>query len=396
MRLARSRVAALALGLAVIAGCGRLPAPQAAGTPAGPSLSAAAAEALVTAFFSDVAKGEDAAAAALWTVAWQQAHPVSGWVANPPLPPGVSPQFQGTQTAGAGERIVSLRAVATNGALGQRWALGSYTVGLVSGQPRLLAGGLRPPTVPQDLQGVAVPGAGGAQTGSAACGGYTVSWSMKPHVGPGGGALSTIRVTDSAGKPVALPALPAFSFGTVPTWCGDLLADGGTDLMLTTTTANAHYYRQAVVYALHGDSVSLIGQVSSEQDSAYPRPVAEDGLVPYSLVATLEIDAMGSEPIVAPMIWAPIDGFYQLDTAAYTAVLQQDIVQRLADPAAWTACHQGFTICAAPDLLRAYYDYSLLGQSGPGLTHLESLIPAGERAWLRQQAQIVSLHIALP
>ncbi len=391
----RATLAACACLLA-LGGCGggvfghRYPASAAAA-----AVTVAQAEQVVRSYFTDMAAGRDSAAAHLWSTTWQRAHPISGWASSPPLPPGVQPEFGGATANGGGTVTLAVRGVAGS-PLGPRWATGTFTVGMAAGSPRLLGGGLQPPSVPLNLQSLAVRGAAGDQTGDAPCGGYTVRWSLRADATAGRGAVSAVAVTAPDGHRLPLPALPGFSFGTVPTFCGDLLGNGGMDLVLTTATTSAHYYRQAVVYALSPTAVRLIGQVPSAQDARYPRPVAEDGLVPYAMVGMHQIDDVGYGPILAPVIWAFSGGIYQRETPAFPDVLRRDIVRRLADPGAWRRCARGFVACASPDLLVAYYDYAKLGEASAGLAHLETLVPSGERAWLVGQAQVVAMNIALP
>jgi len=358
-------------------------------------MTAAEAESLVQAYFTAMAAGKDANAAQLWSATWQRANPISGWAAHPPLPPGVQPEFQGTTEGNGGTVTVAVRAVAS-GPFGSRWATGTFTAGIVDGSPRLIGGGVHPPVTPQNLQTIATTNPAGDQTGDAQCGPYTVKWSMRADATAGGGAISSVTVTAADGHVVPMPAMPGFSFGTVPTFCGDFLGNGGMDLVLTTATTSAHYYRQAAVYALAENGVQLIGQVPSVEDARYPRPVAEDGLMPYAMVGMREIDDVGYGPILAPVIWAVSGGIYQRETPAFTHVLREDIAQRLADPEAWTHCAQTFAACAGPDLLVAYYDYTNLGDPAAGLSQLDALIPAGERPWLAGQAHVVDMNLALP
>lgn len=118
--------------------------------------------------------------------------------------------------------------------------------------------------------------------------------------------------------------------------------------------------------------------------------------MPFALVGLRPIDDVGSGPILAPEIWAPEGGLYQRDTAGFPDALRQDIALHLAASGSWAKCIAGWTACAAPDLLRAYYDYSELGAADAGLAKLEALVPPEEQAWLRAQAHIVEQNLALP
>lgn len=354
----------------------------------------AEAEATVQAYFQDMDAGKYTAAASLWSAAWRASHPVAGWTSNPPLPPGVQPQFAG-YIAKADSVTLAVRAVAS-GPLGVRWGTGQFTVAAVHGAPILTGGAIGPSATPEDLQALARNDSAGNQTGDATCGTYQVRWSMRPGAAGGGGALSAVSVTAADGTALNLPAMAGFSFGTVPTFCGDFLGNGGEELMLTMATTSAHYYRQSFVYALGRTRAHLIGQVPSVEDARYPRPVAEDGLMPYAIVGMRQIDDVGSGPILAPVIWAVAGGVYQRETAAFPDVLREDLASRLAGAAGWSHCVQPFAACAGRSLLLAYYDFENLGEASKGLSQLQGLVPPTERAWVAQQAGIVEMNVARP
>jgi len=395
-RRGRGLITLLCAVLTALSGCGRARVPVASAPPAPPpALTVVQAQTVVQVYFEDIGAGSLDAAYALWPPAWQAAHPIADWRAGPPLPPGAVPEFTSAQSRPAGSVYVGVRAVVTDRA-GRRWAEGGFTVGVVGRRAMLLAGGIRPPLPPEDLQGLAVAAGSGGQVGGADCGADHLTWSVQPDRLAGDGRVSHIAITGPDGHGVPLPALPGFSFGTFPTFCGDLLGDGHTELVLTTATTSAGAYRQASVYALGAAGVRLLGQIPSVGDAAYPRPVAEDGLVPYAIVGLRQIGAIGQAPILAPEIWAPVGDIYVRDTAAFPAALHEDIANLTAASAQWGKCAAGWRACAAPDLLRAYYDYCELGEADAGLKALLALVPHGEAAWLRAQEAGVRQVLALP
>ncbi len=400
---ARLLVTVLTLSLAGTACGGATPATSPSSSPsssstaaaATPPISAADAGAVVQHFVSLAGSGQAAAAAALWSSAWQTAHPVAGWAASPPVPAGASATLGQPQVRSDGTVYVPVT-VSVQGPAGRRWAQAGYVVGYDGNRVVLLAGSMQAPLTPEDLQPDTEPLGHGVSGGEAVCGDFQVQWTVRPAA-DGDGMTSTLAITGPDGKAVPAPALPPFSFGTTPTACGDLLGDGGTELVLTTATTTAGAYRQASVYQLSASGARLLGQMASAGDPRAPRPESPDGLYPLVMATTRSIDDVGAGPILATTYWAYGGLAYEKATDKFPGVLQADLDARLARLKAGEGCKTAPPVCEAPDLLLAYYDERLLGQSAKGLAALDALLPtAADRAWLQQQADIVAYRMSIP
>lgn len=404
---ASSRASGLGVALVLVAcvagpGCGRPPAPvpsvpASSAAPVAQPVSVADATTLVQQFYSLMAGGKAASAAALWTADWQRAHPQAAWAASPPVPPGAVAQIGQVQARPDGTVYVPVTAI-VQGPAGRRWADAGYVVGRdAAGRVALLAGGVQAPLAPLDLQSITNPLPGGGSGGEAICGAYGVQWSVQPDRTSGDGMVSTLTITGPDGKAVPPPPIPPFSFGTWPTACGDLLGDGGTELVLTTATSTEGAYRQASVYVVAPNGTRLIGQMASEGEPTYPRPESPDGLYPYVMATSREVDDVGAGPILATSFWAYGGLAYERATDHFPAVLRADRDARLARLKAGEKCSASPPVCEAPDLLLAYYDDRLLGEGESGLKALQALLPkAADRTWLQQQADVVAFRMSLP
>lgn len=389
-------LAALGVGAWLAAGCGRAASVPVAPVAPAPVVTVADARTVVRVYFADLRRGHPHAAYALWSAAWRSSHPYGPWRAGPPLPPGAHVRFRAT-TGGhaAGGAQVAVRAVVAQGGL-TRWAVGTFTVGAVAGRAVLTGGGLQAPAAVRDLQALATRDGQRAQSGVATCGRFRVRWSVRFGVTAGGGARSHIRVATAAGAPVSLPAVPAFSFGTLPTYCGDLLGNGGMDLVLTTATTTAGDYHQAAILSLGAAGARLVGQVPSVGSPSLPRPEAVGGLLPMAIEATRLVDVVGGASVLAPEFWGPSGGSYRLDTAAFPAALAADAARQVGVARASAHCTQGWQACVGARLLRAYADDVSAGTGPAGLAGLLALAPPHDAAWLRGQAEVVAAAVRRP
>lgn len=374
--------------------------PTAAGTSsaqAAPAITAVQAYDAVRSYLELASQGDLADAYDLWAPAWRAQHPYPAWAAAAPVPAGASYEVGASVAAGGGEWSVPFR-IGIGTAAGVRWADGTYTVAGADGGARLEAGGPAPPAPTLDLQALGVPAGGaGGVSGDADCAGYSVAWSATPGPGPAAGWTSHLSITAPDGKPVPAPALAPFSFGSTPTACGDFFGDGGEEIVITSATTTSGAYRQAFVYRLAGTSPPvLLGQISSVGDPADPRPVSPDGLYPYLMVASAEIDTVAGAPILAPVYWAYDGVLYRNATSELPGILRADLQANLAALAGGAAACHPLPSCAAPDLLGAYYDQEELGEKGSGLPALQALLPAGDRSWLAGQAAIVDYVVRSP
>ena len=377
-------------------GCGRAGSVPVAPVPRPPLVTVADAQTVVRVYFADLRRGHPHAAYALWSAAWRSTHPYGPWRAGPPLPAGAQVRFRATKGGhGANGAHVAVQAVVTQGGL-TRWAAGTFTVGVVAGRAVLTGGGLQAAPAVQNLQALATRDGHNAQSGAATCGAFRVRWSVRFGVTAGGGARSHVRVATAAGAPVSLPALPAFSFGTLPTYCGDLLGTGGMDLVLTTATTTAGDYHQAAVLSLGASGARLIGQVPSVGTPSLPRPEAVGGLVPLAIEATRLVDVVGGASVLAPEFWGASGGSYALDSAAFPAALAADAARRLSRARASTHCTRGWKACVGARLLRAYADDVSAGTGPARLPGLLALAPPQDAAWLRGQAGFVAVAVRRP
>lgn len=360
---------------------------------AAPLPSNSAAYALVEQYLGLAASNQLQAAYRLWASSWQEGHPYAAWAADHPIPPGAQYQVGApTHQVGYGTWGVPFR-IGVSTPAGVRWADGIITVGGTAGRPALEAGGLAAPAPPVNLQALTTTAADGTESGQADCGGYQVVWSARPGAAPGDGWASHISVTAPDGRPVPMPALAPFSFGSLPTSCGDLFGDGGEELVVTTATTTAGFYRQAAVYRFNGSAAPTpLGGMSSVGSPTEPRPASPDGLYPYLIVTSAEIDVVGATPILAPVYWAFDGTLFRNATADLPEILTADFNARLAALTAGPTCG-ALPTCAAPTLLRAYYDEAVLGKAAGALARLQALLPSGDRAWLAQQAQVVNYVI---
>ncbi len=388
----------LALGVCawLATGCGRAGSGLLGRAAPAPVMTVADARTVVRVYFADLRRGHPHAAYALWSAAWRSSHPYGPWRAGPPLPPGAHVRFRDAKGGqGAGGARVDVRAVVTQGGL-TRWISGAFTVGAAAGHAVLTAGGLQAPPVARNLQALATRDGHNAQSGSATCGAFRVRWSVRFGVTAGGGALSHIRVATAAGAPVSLPAVPAFSFGTLPTYCGDLFGTGGMDLVLTTATTTAGDYHQAAILSLSASGARLIGQVPSVGSPSLPRPEAVGGLVPMAIESTRLVDVVGGVSVLAPEFWGASGGSYALDTAAFPAALAADAARQVGAARASAHCARGWKACVGARLLRAYADDVSAGTGPTRLAGLLALAPPQDAAWLRGQAEVVAVAVRRP
>ena len=352
------------------------------------ALNADPAVAVVQRFFTLMRSGQLPAARALWTATWRAAHPANGWASEPDLPPGATFAPTEVSSYGGGQTYVAGRVMAP-GPYGTEWGPAGYVVRDVGGILLIDNGGLQGPAPLTDLQSLAVHGPWGQQSGSAACGPYRVQWTAVVG-GATPGQRTTLRITDAQGA--ALPPLPLMplTFGTTPTWCGDMLGDGGTDLVVTAAfTGSAAGERQASIFRLEPGGARLLGQVTSWGDNAYPRPAAVDRMYPYEMLSSMQIGTVGTRPLLLHPIWAYVGLDYQPETQAFPDYLRRDLDAQLQVIRSAPPCASGTVPCLASTYVRAFYDGWELKGAATVLAELDALLPPSQRAWMAQQATAV-------
>ncbi len=364
--------------------------------------SAAAAARLIQGYFAAAAAGRWSDAYALWSRTWRRTHPEAAWKASDPLPAGARATVS---TAGihpqAGGLYVPV-AVRVRGARSTRTGQAGFIVVARGTSARLAAGGMLPPPAMTYLQ--ATLAGTGPQRGQGNCGSYRVRWSVvrgrhAPSAGTFAGDRTTLTITGKGGRRLSPLPLPPFSFGTYPTYCGDLLGHG-TAMVLVSYYNGPGPLRQgeAFVFQLGRRHGHLVGQLPIRGDDLrYPRPQAVGDLYPRVLVTQRTAAYLGGRPVLVPSVWAYAQqgavGLYGAAAAAYPGPLRADLARRDAELRRALPCHTQLASCAGPALLGAYYDYQVLGEGAKGLKRLQALLPASDRSWLRGQAAVIDVRL---
>lgn len=362
----------------------------------GGALPTTGAVGLVNRYVQLLAAGHASAGWALWAPAWQATHPEAAWAAVPPLPAGAQLSDVSIARYPNGETYVSGRVTAP-GPYGPEWSPAGFVVGSAGGSLRLMAGGLSGPTPLTNLQAQAVHLSPTKQQGHAACGPYTVQWTAER--GPTPGQWTQLSITGPAGKVLPPLPLPPLTFSTYPTWCGDMLGNGSTELILTAAfTGAATGEQQASVFELQPDGFQLLGQVTAWANPAYPKPEAVNGMYPYEVMSSMVLDVIGShQEVITHPVWADTGLDFQPETQAFPQYLQQQLTAQLAAIAHAPACtSSGPPPCAGSDYVLAYYFAWDLRQGPSVLAKLDALLPPAERSWMAAQASMVREAIGAP
>ncbi len=351
---------------------------------------------LVNRYVQLLAAGHPSAAWALWSSAWQAAHPEAAWAAVPALPAGSRLSDVSTVPYPNGQTYVSARITAP-GPYGQEWGPAGFVVGTSNRGLRLLAGGLSGPTPLTDLQAQAIHLSKIKQQGQAACGPYTVQWTGER--GPTPGQWTQLTVTGPGGKALPPLPLPPLTFSTYPTWCGDMLGNGSTELIVTAAFTGAPTgEQQASIFELQPDGFQLLGQVTAWGDASYPKPEAVNGMYPYEVLSAMTLDTIGpGRPVIAHPVWADTGLDFQPETQAFPGYLAQQLSGELATIAHAPACKSaGPPPCTGVDAVLAYYFAWDLRQGPPVLAQLDALLPPADRTWMADQASMVREAIGTP
>ena len=369
-------------------------APSAAG--GGKALPTTGPIGLVNHFVQLLAAGHASAAWGLWSPAWQAAHPEAAWAGAPPLPGGARLSDVTTVPYPNGETYVR-GTITAPGPYGPQWSPAGFLVGTSGGRLQLLDGGLAGPTPLTDLQSQAVHLSKTKQQGQASCGPYTVTWTALRARTPG--QWTQLTVTAPGGK--ALPALPLapLAFSTYPTWCGDMLGDGSTELIITSAFTGAPSgEQQASIFELEPAGYRLLGQVTAWGDPAYPRPVAVNDMYPYQVLSSMVLDTVGSSgPVIAHPVWADTGLDFQPETQAFPAFLTGELRTALAGIAKAPTCRaSGPPPCAAANYVLGYYDAWDLGEAPAILSQLDTTLPPADRSWMAAQAAMVREAVGTP
>ena len=358
---------------------------------------------LVQRYFAAAAAGQWSQAYALWSPGWRSGHPESAWKATRPLPAGAQATVE---TAGIHPQAGGLyvpTVVRVPGARATLSGQAGFIVVARGGTARLAGGGMLRPPAMTNLQA-----AGGADTavrqGQGRCGSYRIRWSVRrarrpPSAGTYAGDHTTLTITSGHGRTFSPLPLPPFSFGTYPTYCGDLLGHG-TAIVLVSYYNGPGPQRQgqAFVFQLGRHGGHLVGQLPTRGSNLrYPRPRLVGDLYPRVLVTRRTAAYLGSQPVLVPSVWAydhqGAVGLYQAAPMAYPGLLRADLARRQAELRRALPCHTALSVCAGPALVGAYYDYQVLGQGAKGLKQLQSLLPATDRSWLQGQAATVDFRL---
>ncbi len=405
------RVWLAVLGGLVLAGCSAIgtgrPATVAssvgaARTSAAPT--AAAATQVVRRYFDLAAAGRWSEAYALWSPQWRRGHAEPAWRASTPLPAGARAAVEASGMHPQAGGLYVPVAVTVPGTLSPRTGRAGFIVVAQGGAARLADGGMLRPPAMTDLQATMGQGGAGVQRGQGRCGTYRIRWSVLPAhrsrpVGTYAGDHTTLTITAAGGGTLPPLPLPPFTFGTYPTYCGDLLGHG-TAIVLVAYYNGPGPLRQGEAFAFqlgrHGGR--LLGQLPTRgSDLRYPMPQAVGGLYPRVLVARRTAAYIRGLPVLVPSVWAYARqgavSLYEAASAQYPSVLRADLARRRAELRQVLPCHAALASCAGPALAGAYYDYQVLGQGRSGLTRLEALLPPAGRAWLRSQAASIDFRL---
>jgi LPXTG-site transpeptidase (sortase) family protein len=147
-----------------------------------------------------------------------------------------------------------------------------------------------------------------AASGQILCGPDRVAWS----VGPVGTAAddgfrfqqraSALQLSDAAGRALPGVEVPGLAMGTVPVACGDLLGDGGDELVVRTALGEPGV-AQVAVYRLDAAGAELIGEMEGSSLAAGPDLVRTAPLGPYAIGIP--------QPGGGTAWWRPVAGRYE-------------------------------------------------------------------------------------
>lgn len=355
---------------------------------------------LVDRFVTLLGAGHSTQAWQLWSPAWQATHPESAWAANPPVPFAATFSAPTVTAYPDGHTLVQGK-VTVPGPYGTQWSPAGFVVGTVGGSLRILAGGMTGPTPLVNMQSQVVRVSSVEQQGNVVCGPYTVRWTASSGYTPA--QRTQVSITGPGGK--ALPPIPLapLTFGTYPTWCGDMTGNGSTDLMITAVDNGApgslYLEQQASIYELKPTGYSLLGQVTAWADPSYPKPVAVNGMYPYEVLGSMVVDHIGPKntPVLIHPVWANTGIDFEAESQAFPAYLRQELAADLAAITGAPTCTlSGSPPCQADNFVLAYYAAWDLREGPAVLAQLDALLPPADRGWMAAQASWVRSQIGTP
>jgi hypothetical protein len=228
----------------------------------------------------------------------------------------------------------------------------------------------------------------GGFRGSVVCGDYEINW-FNPGPKAKLPADATLVVSGEAGDPVLADDEP-IEFGHYvalsPTWCGDVLGDGGTVLAHTTFSGGAHCCFTMYVTRLEDSHELLEAHLGN---AAGLEPNQLDGGGPLELVGLSDVfayfDGLGfaGAPFV-PLVYS-FDGEEYIEaTRRFVEHVGKDLDVALAELD--SAVATGDTPRIKTFALWAYGDYVLLGQVADGLSDVKARVPDAIDAWLERNA----------
>jgi hypothetical protein len=228
----------------------------------------------------------------------------------------------------------------------------------------------------------------GGFRGSVVCGEYEINW-LNPGLKAKLPADATLVVSGEDGGPVLSDDEP-IEFGHYvalsPTWCGDVLGDGGTVFAHTTFSGGAHCCFTMYVTRLE-DSQELLEAPLGNAAGLEPNQL--DGGGALELVGLSDVfayfDGLGfaGAPFL-PLVYS-FDGEHYIEaTRRFVDHVGKDLDIALAelDSAVATTDTPRIKTFA----LWAYGDYILLGEPADGLSDVKARVPDGIDAWLERHA----------
>jgi hypothetical protein len=228
----------------------------------------------------------------------------------------------------------------------------------------------------------------GGFRGSFVCGEYEINWS-NPGLKAKLPADATLVVSGEDGDPVLSDDEP-IEFGHYvalsPTWCGDVLGDGGAVLAHTTFSGGAHCCFTMYVTRL-GDSQELLEAPLGNAAGLEPNQL--DGGGALELVGLSDVfayfDGLGfaGAPFL-PLVYS-FDGEHYVEaTRRFVEHVGKDLDVALAELDSAVATSDAPRIKTFA--LWAYGDYALLGEVTDGLHDVKARVPDGIDAWLERHA----------
>src|SRR5581483_11298204 len=238
------------------------------------------------------------------------------------------------------------------------------------------------------------------ESGSLACGGYTVAWS-NPQVDfgpPPQPTPGTLVVQDPGGTTVLTESVQAnLGERMFPQLCGDLLGDGSAALLYTTYSGGAHCCSTAFVVSLEAAPRALLHAELGNAGGIEPRQL--DGGGPLELTSASDTFAYFDELPFAASPFLPLafaydaqQGEYVEATRSFPELIQADLDQTLQEID--QAVQDGEPVEQETTGLKAFAEYALLGQADQGLAEVKGRVGAEAAAWLDAHAQDALTQLA--